>query len=498
MSIHPTHRFADSSEKLDVMNPPLPRKNTLHDIEESNSSKLRGARPPVSENRQSGKPDGKRVFDDNLNDGVSADVESSSSGTTSGSVRSVLEAMKELKKLRTSQALRQSYEEGGVPTSGIDMISALSPSSRFDRERSAPLSPVSPSPLASPKWSRPQSSVDTTLTRLSSRANGNLSNLASRNNSRPQSAAVGPKTEESRKQIRGMQKLIKKLYKKNTNLLEEMTKLRAGGKETADQLSTLGAAPLKVDSSYSKDHLIYIVKKRDRLIAKLHAEIAEQKKEISGLRMRLRTGVFLDGSSSSESVPSSQRSKLKPDEVLKQGGKGYSDRGATKRSPSEPYFGSTAIESFRDEALYSQFDRLARDYQTKISRKLQIVRGLPNIPKEALAVLQQMERQLVHETCRRQLEKVAFDTRLYELENAESCWYVDQKVLKSQIKDLKAEITRRDKVDSMIETQVYAILEKTEQLEKENKILKEKLKRAKASSKSSQEPAPSAAWDTKT
>ena len=86
---------------------------------------------------------------------------------------------------------------------------------------------------------------------------GSLSVLASRNNSRPHtSSAMPPRSEEDRKQIKGMRKLIKKLYKKNTNLLEEITVLKSGGKAGDG-----GESDVKIDSTYSKDHLIYIVKK---------------------------------------------------------------------------------------------------------------------------------------------------------------------------------------------------------------------------------------------
>mmetsp|Transcript_42474 Transcript_42474/g.68975 ORF Transcript_42474/g.68975 Transcript_42474/m.68975 type:complete len:541 (-) Transcript_42474:60-1682(-) len=507
----PRHRFATGSLP-EAKAPPLPRQPSG---ERAKRSKLRGGGGGL---RTLDGGDGKESSTDgDARSSAKSEFNSSSSieqaagssgenrdyaspertGSSSGNQPSaaglhgsVLEAIKELRNIRSSRVSSRPGSEDTLGATAIDDFSFGSP----------------PPILTSPKWSRPVSSNDSdsaAASRLRG-SGGSLSVLASRNNSRPHtSSAIPPRSEEDHKQIKGMRKLIKKLYKKNTNLLEEITVLKSGGKARDG-----GGPDVKIDSTYSKDHLIYIVKKRDRFVAKLQAEVAEQKKEIAGLRMRLRTGVFLGNRPGSKAGPSTpgrtpplsasptSRSslsssaaamslKLPPDiNTIR-----ISSSGRKKKRDPSPSGGGGSLEigGYRDDALYAQFEKLQRDYQNKISRKLQIVRGIPDIPKDASGVLQQMERQLVHETCLRQLERASFDTRLYELEAAEACWYVDQKVLKSQIKDLKAEISRRDKVDAKIETQVYAILERTEKLEKENKTLKEKVKQMKASSSNGQQ-----------
>jgi hypothetical protein len=209
----------------------------------------------------------------------------------------------------------------------------------------------------------------------------------------------------------------------------------------------------QVDSSYAKDHLLYVVGQRDRIISRLRAEIAEQKKEISGLKHRLRTNVFVGGRPKTPAIGMGMGGHGPPSSAREQKGKGN-------------------IGEFRDGVFFEQFERLRKDYAIRLSKKLAIVKSFQGLPKNIFTIIEQMERQLVHETCQRQLERAMFDTRLYEMEHSESCWFIDQKILKSQISDLKKELANRDSIDARIEAQVYQILQRSEKLEKENKALK--------------------------
>ena len=333
--------------------------------------------------------------------------------------------------------------------------------------------------------------------------------------SRPSSGRVGGGTAaaaQSPSQIKGMRKLIKRLYKRNTTLLSEVSDLKSRVSASSgerpdkdsggDSLGAEGERKSKVDSTYAKDHLIYIIGQRDRVIAKLRAEIAEQEKEIAGLRHRLRTSAFVGGAPPGPGGTAAGTPRASATSTPRVGGstQGTPRIGAlgtprifTASTTSRPGSAAGGVppgrgSEFRDSVLIEQFEKLRRDYEVRLSKKLKIVKAFKDLPKSILTIVEQMERQLIHETCHRQLERAMFDVRLFEMENAESCWFIDQKILNNQISDLRAELSSRDDVDARIEAQVYQILERSEKLERENKSLKARIRSSKERSAGSKDP----------
>ncbi|GAB5369666.1 hypothetical protein AAMO2058_001424800 [Amorphochlora amoebiformis] len=474
--------------------PPLPKndrkppESSLRSSGFSNKSRA-GDLGSVSESSRGAKGGGD---DKDLRDSAKGPGEGIRRGSGTGTGRlgsSIIEAMKELKKIKTKR------QRSTLGTSVDPYASSSLPPALASHTFSYPSNTNSPtSPLENSDDQETINSRAGTSNTRGKKMNHQLRIATGANKTRsvspgPEKSPTAGATSRDPQHIKGMRKLIKRLYKRNTSLLEEMTHLKAASanspkystrnKSVASREIRDTVLP-KVNSTYAKDHLIYIVHQRDRLINKLQAQIVDQKRTIGNLKSRLKTSVFLG---SETSAPSTQIN-IKPLTPLPDTNTSRDrprSRGKATGGNSVAGNAASVARGLRDRSLFSQFERLTKEYQKRVSRRLQVVRCLQGLSPEAASVLGQMERQLVHETCRRQLERAAYDARLHEFENAESCWFVDQKVLLSQIKELKSELNRRENIDAKIETQVYALLNRAEKLEKENKNLKEKLKKYKSS-----------------
>jgi hypothetical protein len=96
--------------------------------------------------------------------------------------------------------------------------------------------------------------------------------------------------------------------------------------------------------------------------------------------------------------------------------------------------------------------------------------------KQAKQKIDDLEQQLEKESSQRQQEVALYNSMLYQTEQQSCDWYVERKLLETELERLQKDIETRDQLESEIEACVQGLCDQLKKAQDENTALRTKLR----------------------
>eukprot|EP00741_Cyanophora_paradoxa_P001058 tig00000455_g1019.t1 len=124
------------------------------------------------------------------------------------------------------------------------------------------------------------------------------------------------------------------------------------------------------------------------------------------------------------------------------------------------------------QRAYRRMSAVRQQYHAMLGRRAAALRRNRALDEEAAQLIGLLQDRLDAEVAEKEMEQRVFNAKLFELEQRSCDWFVDKRLLESQLARLSKELAERDRIDAQISDSVSALLERIERLEGENRTLR--------------------------